>query len=116
MPCSDGRDSCYNYEADNLRDNIRELKKKLQQKQEWVDEYARMLCRQCKIIEGLKPKLEHLVTNHVIENIFDPAIKEWWEKHKIEDAAREKAEKEKKDKENKIKLEQYLKLKQELDL
>jgi hypothetical protein len=117
MPCSDGRDSCYNHEEAALRDNVKALKKKLDQRQEWLDEYAQMLCRQCKIIEGLELTLVQLDIGQIDpKGLFDPQVAEWWEKHKIEDAAKEKAEQERKAALNKKKLEEYLKLKQELDL
>ena len=108
MPCSDGRDND-SYQEAIYRSDIRQLKNELSKRQDWMDNYAKMLCRQCRVLESLSivdPSLD----------VFDPEVKEWWEKHKIEDAARAKAEKEKKDRDNKIKLEQYLKLKKELEL
>ncbi len=112
MPCRDDRcDSDYYYGK-----HIEEYKKQIKSKDKRLDMYAQMLCAQCR-------KLELAFG----EEVLTPEVREWWTQHKIEDALRiqkeaEEAEKKRKKEEEKAlkiraaKMEQFMKLKDELGL
>ena len=111
MPCRDDGYSDY-----YMGKQIEEHRKQAKSQQKRLDMYAQMLCAQCK-------KLELAFG----EEVLTPEVREWWTQHKIDDALRiqkeaEEAEKKRKKEEEKAakiraaKLEQFMKLKDELGL
>jgi hypothetical protein len=73
--------------------------------QKRLNKYAAMLCEQCKVLDALDD-----------EEVFTSDVKEWWTKHKAEDAKQAAIARKKAEEERQKKLAIYLKLKEELGL
>ena len=89
MPCNDG--GIPDYSSDYSRAKAR------------LDEITNLLCLQCQILESKQILMHNLVW-------------QWWKQHKKQDEQRRKNEKKQKHDERQRKMNEYLKLKKELNL